>query len=149
MSVSTHRDRRSSSELGHVLKPSVETYTELANVWLAYCRLDKIKATLQIIINTWKHVYLQQINLCPYVVLNVNICREHYAIIFFKWYSKFAPNLNNNCSRQNRRHSDWLWTGKRRGLEFRVPVGSRIFSSPRRPDRLWGPPSLLANGHRG
>jgi hypothetical protein len=31
----------------------------------------------------------------------------------------------------------------------RVPVGSRIFYSPRRPDRLWGPPSLLSNGYRG
>jgi hypothetical protein len=32
-----------------------------------------------------------------------------------------------------------------------VPVllGSRIFSSPRRPDRLWGPPNLLSNGYRG
>jgi hypothetical protein len=30
----------------------------------------------------------------------------------------------------------------------RVPVGSRIFSSPRRPDRLWGPPNLLSNGYR-
>jgi hypothetical protein len=30
-----------------------------------------------------------------------------------------------------------------------VPVGSRIFSSPRRLDRLWGPPSLLLNGYRG
>jgi hypothetical protein len=36
-----------------------------------------------------------------------------------------------------------------RGVEVRVPVGSRIFSSPRRPDRLWGPPSLLSNGYRG
>jgi hypothetical protein len=25
-----------------------------------------------------------------------------------------------------------------RGIGVRVPVGSRIFSSPRRPDRLWG-----------
>jgi hypothetical protein len=25
----------------------------------------------------------------------------------------------------------------------RVPIGSTIFSSPRRPYRLWGPPSLL------
>jgi hypothetical protein len=25
-----------------------------------------------------------------------------------------------------------------RGVGVRVPVGSRIFSSPRRPDRLWG-----------
>jgi hypothetical protein len=33
-----------------------------------------------------------------------------------------------------------------RGVEVPVPVGSRIFSSPRRPDRFWGPPSLLFNG---
>jgi hypothetical protein len=31
----------------------------------------------------------------------------------------------------------------------RVPVGSRIFSSPRRPDRPWGPPKLLSTGYRG
>jgi hypothetical protein len=36
-----------------------------------------------------------------------------------------------------------------RGVEVRVPVGSRIFSSPRRTDRLWGSPSLLSNGYRG
>jgi hypothetical protein len=31
----------------------------------------------------------------------------------------------------------------------RVPVWSRIFSSPRRPDWLWGPPSFLSNGYWG
>jgi hypothetical protein len=36
-----------------------------------------------------------------------------------------------------------------RGVGVQVPVGSRIFSSPRHPDRLWGPPSLLFNGYRG
>jgi hypothetical protein len=37
-----------------------------------------------------------------------------------------------------------------RGVAVRVPVGSRIFSSPRRPDRFWGPPNLLlSNGYRG
>jgi hypothetical protein len=36
-----------------------------------------------------------------------------------------------------------------RGVRVRVPVGSRIFSSPNRPDHLWGPPNLLSNGYRG
>jgi hypothetical protein len=34
-----------------------------------------------------------------------------------------------------------------RGVAVRGPVGPRMFSSPRRPDRLWGPPSL-SNGYR-
>jgi hypothetical protein len=29
-----------------------------------------------------------------------------------------------------------------------VPVGSRIITSPCRPDRLWGPPNLLYNEYR-
>jgi hypothetical protein len=36
-----------------------------------------------------------------------------------------------------------------RGVGVRVPVRSRIFSSPRRPDRLWCPPSLLSNEYWG
>jgi hypothetical protein len=35
-----------------------------------------------------------------------------------------------------------------RGVGVRVPVGSRIFSSPRRPHRLLGQPNLLSNGYR-
>jgi hypothetical protein len=35
-----------------------------------------------------------------------------------------------------------------RGVGVRVPVGSRIFSYPPSPDRLWGPPSLLSNVYR-
>jgi hypothetical protein len=31
----------------------------------------------------------------------------------------------------------------------RLPVWSRIFTSPCRPDRLWGPPNLPSNGYRG
>jgi hypothetical protein len=36
-----------------------------------------------------------------------------------------------------------------RGVGVRVPVGWRIVSSSRRPDRLWGPPNLLSNGCPG
>jgi hypothetical protein len=36
-----------------------------------------------------------------------------------------------------------------RGVRIRVPVRSRIFSSPNRPDRHWGPPNLLSNWYRG
>jgi hypothetical protein len=35
------------------------------------------------------------------------------------------------------------------GVGVRVPVRAKVFSSPRRPDRLWGPPSLVSNGYRG
>jgi hypothetical protein len=33
------------------------------------------------------------------------------------------------------------------GVGARVPVGSRIFSSPNRPNWPWGSPSLLSNGY--
>jgi hypothetical protein len=37
------------------------------------------------------------------------------------------------------------------GLDDQVkfPVGSRICSTPSRPDRFWGAPSFLSNGHGG
>jgi hypothetical protein len=36
-----------------------------------------------------------------------------------------------------------------RGVGVGVPVGSRIFSSPCRRDRPWGPPNLLLDGYWG
>jgi hypothetical protein len=34
------------------------------------------------------------------------------------------------------RYNDWLRPGRDQGIGIQVPVGQRIFSSPRRPDRL-------------
>jgi hypothetical protein len=36
-----------------------------------------------------------------------------------------------------------------REVGVRVPAESRIFTSSRRPDRLWGAPNLLSNGYQG
>jgi hypothetical protein len=36
-----------------------------------------------------------------------------------------------------------------RGSEFESRYGQEFFSSPRCPDRLWGPPNLLSNGYHG
>jgi hypothetical protein len=36
-----------------------------------------------------------------------------------------------------------------RGVGVWVPVASRIFSSPSRPYRVWGPPNVISNGYRG
>jgi hypothetical protein len=41
------------------------------------------------------------------------------------------------------RYSEWIRAGRPGGAGVRVPVGSRIFTSPYRQDRLWGPPNLL------
>jgi hypothetical protein len=38
---------------------------------------------------------------------------------------------------------DYQW------VRVRVPVGARILISPCRPNRLWGPSSLLSNGYWG
>jgi hypothetical protein len=35
-----------------------------------------------------------------------------------------------------------------RGIGVLVAIGSRMFTSPYRSDRLWGPPSLLSNWYR-
>jgi hypothetical protein len=40
------------------------------------------------------------------------------------------------------------WLDSQR-VRVRVPVGSRIFSSPHRPGGLWGPPSLLSSEYYG
>jgi hypothetical protein len=36
-----------------------------------------------------------------------------------------------------------------RGSRVRFRGGWEFFSSPPRPERLWGPPSLLSNGYQG
>jgi hypothetical protein len=65
----------------------------------------------------------------------------HVTVTLIKYYI-FLPSRDSavgiatGCGMDNRRFG------------IRVPVGSRIITSPCRPDRLWGPPNLLYKGYR-
>jgi hypothetical protein len=71
---------------------------------------------------------------------------------FYTYITLFVHNSFNDAMTTTERSRDsaiGIGTGyglDDREVEVQVPVGSRIFSSPRCPDRLWGPPSLLFNG---
>jgi hypothetical protein len=47
------------------------------------------------------------------------------------------------------RYSDGLWAGWRANGGSNPARGKRFFSSPFRPDQLWGPPILLSKRYRG
>jgi hypothetical protein len=60
--------------------------------------------------------------------------------------------LTNFISIRSRGNAVGIATGywlNDREVGVRVPVGSRIFISPYRPDRLWGPPNFLPKLHWG
>jgi hypothetical protein len=46
-----------------------------------------------------------------------------------------------------KRHGSAVGTATGHGV--RVPIGSRNFAFPYRPDRFWDPPNLLSSGYRG
>jgi hypothetical protein len=57
--------------------------------------------------------------------------------------------FNTENIRRGRDRAVGIATGYGLNNGVRLPVGSRIFSFPRRKDRLWGPSSLLSNGYQG
>jgi hypothetical protein len=74
-------------------------------------------------------------------------CSE--TAITFHYTTKL--NIPEDTNLHIRQHSVGVAAGYElddRGFRIRVPIGSRIFSSPRRPHLLWGPPSLLFSGYR-
>jgi hypothetical protein len=64
------------------------------------------------------------------------LCLLHIITLTWLHSREFSLGITTGCGLD-----DW-------GIRVRVLVGSRIFSSPRRPDRLWGPLRLLYNGYR-
>jgi hypothetical protein len=86
--------------------------------------------------------------LCPNFIQLNSVCffTSHLSNNRFKFFFSYVP--------MTRRRGGVVGIANdygldNRGVGVRVPLGSRIFSSPYRPDRFWGPPSLLSNGYRG
>jgi hypothetical protein len=75
-----------------------------------------------------------------------------YYIVQVLTDSKHNNNNNNNNNNMSRESAVGIGTDywlDDRGVGVRVLVGSRIFTSLCRRDRLCGPPNLLSNGYRG
>jgi hypothetical protein len=73
-------------------------------------------------------------------------CAFLFSIIYFRpWFDQ----ANDISDVESRGSSVCIATGY--GLDGRPSIpgwGGRLFSSPQRQDRLWGPPKLLSNGYR-
>jgi hypothetical protein len=66
--------------------------------------------------------------------------------IILSYYNRITRDLRE----KGRDSSVGIATGYELDCRGSIPGrGKRFFSPPQRPDRLWGPPSLLPNGYRG
>jgi hypothetical protein len=111
-------------------------------------------------IQMWYHLFLTKCASGLYILLLLTGCCvvnmmairlrlpcKHIAhLCKIKWFSPLGVNIRSRDSSVGIATTYGL---DDRGVGVRVPVGSRIFSSPNCPDRLWGPHNLLSNGYRG
>jgi hypothetical protein len=82
---------------------------------------------------------------------SVAYCKIAYEKGCTQGTNRCSWELRNNLSPERERGAG-IATSYRlddRGVGVRVPVGSRLSSSPDRSGRLWGPPNLLSNGYPG
>jgi hypothetical protein len=96
---------------------------------------------------------LKEFNKCIIVVLTYYIKTLHRLKPLWQIFMKMAcqiqliERIKNSCDSIVGTVNGYMLDDQ--GVRVRVPVGSRIFSSPRRPYWLWDPPSLLSNGYQG
>jgi hypothetical protein len=101
-----------------------------------------------------KYVFLAQMLLSHTIQINsLQIYKNMFIyIIKFNPLYMIPKSKETYSSKESRDNVVGIATGyglDDRRVGVRVLVGSRIFSSARHPDRLWGPPSLLSNWYRG
>jgi hypothetical protein len=76
------------------------------------------------------------------------ICMELRNLHTSSWHNDYMGPTGTMLSRDSPVGIATSYGLDDRDVGVRIPVGSRIFSSPR-PDRLWNPPNLLSSRHRG
>jgi hypothetical protein len=93
--------------------------------------------------------------LCPHSVVEQLVALQFYRICG-EWFNHGKFELDGNLYFQFLKYPVWIAdsavgivTGSDQGVGKRVPVGSRIFFSPRCPYRFSGPPSLVSKEYRG
>jgi hypothetical protein len=90
---------------------------------------------------------------CSAMFKNIWSCNSTPPYVFTAWHvmkqrSNFTCTFTIAIKYSYLRWDSAVGIATGRRVEVRVPVGLRIFSSPRRPDWLWGPFSLLSIGYR-
>jgi hypothetical protein len=83
----------------------------------------------------------------PVTNMLADVSENVLPLLFWKWDSLFLRNVFKHLpDHRSRDKAVGRAPGCQqddRGVGVRVLFGSRIFSSPRRPDRHWGPPSVV------
>jgi hypothetical protein len=95
--------------------------------------------------NGWKHIGRKHSNKSVeiYVVPRVHLDSRHLIIQLYYLFIYLLVSRNSVVGTATGYELD------NRVVGVRVPVHSRIFSSPRRPDRLWGSSNILPNEYQG
>jgi hypothetical protein len=130
--------------------------THISNLQALPKSYQKMKTVLSLkhwsLIQLWC-TWLPKILLSLFIVKILNLTRTETVQTILKLWHKLTDNFTEVPHKyRNLDSSVGIATGYRlddRGVGVRVLKVSRCFSSPRRPDWLWGPPNLLSHGYWG
>jgi hypothetical protein len=129
-----------------ILYARVPVYREGQNIWAVLFYLELITVRIATSVSGYKRHKL------PVIYRKQFFCSLRDTVIFRIPYLKYLildeseENVTMLCN-YSRDTSVRIAMGCEMKVGARFPAETSLFSSPQRPDRLWGPPSLLSNGY--